>query len=130
MNIDKQVLKKKAIAASEGEWVKESGDGWEAISSTDDQANAGFIIAHFEGADSKENREFVQAANPVAVLALLDELEAAEKRISELEASHSKLREGMATIHNVIREAGVYASPVHIMSYAKRAHEESAVSST
>ncbi|MBJ9265179.1 ead/Ea22-like family protein [Citrobacter braakii] len=35
---------------------------------------------------AKENREFIQAANPSTVLALLDELEAAEKRIAELQA--------------------------------------------
>ncbi|MDV1811143.1 ead/Ea22-like family protein [Enterobacter hormaechei] len=85
-NIDKRTLRTKARSASAGEWIKESGDGWEAISSSDDQANGNFIIAHFEGQDAKANREFMQAANPDVVLALLDELEAAEKRIAELEA--------------------------------------------
>lgn len=84
--LNKQALRSKARSASAGEWIKESGDGWEAICSADDQANGSFIIAHFEGPDAQANREFVQAANPDAVLALLDELEAAEKRIAELEA--------------------------------------------
>lgn len=35
---------------------------------------------------------------------LLDDLEAAEKRIAELDASHSKQREGMAAIYNAICE--------------------------
>lgn len=83
--LNKQALRSKARSASAGEWIKESGDGWEAICSADDQANGNFIIAHFEGPDAQANREFVQAANPDAVLALLDELEAAEKRIAELE---------------------------------------------
>ena len=83
--LKKQALRSKARSASAGEWIKESGDGWEAICSSDDQANGNFIIAHFEGPDAKENREFVQVANPDAMLALLDELEAAEKRISEYE---------------------------------------------
>lgn len=73
-NIDKQALRINAQLASSGKWIKESGDGWEAICSSDDQANSGFIIAHFEGPDAKENREFIQAANPATVLALLDEL--------------------------------------------------------
>lgn len=77
-NIDKQALRSKARSASAGEWIKESGDGWEAICSTNDQANGNFIIAHFEGPDARANREFAQAANPDTVLALLDELEAAE----------------------------------------------------
>ncbi|EJC8216197.1 ead/Ea22-like family protein [Citrobacter freundii] len=84
--LNKQALRSKARSASAGEWIKESGDGWEAICSSDDQANAGFIIAHFEGPDAKANREFSQAANPDTVLALLDELEAAEKRIAELQS--------------------------------------------
>ncbi|HCX5186903.1 TPA: ead/Ea22-like family protein [Escherichia coli] len=86
MTINKQALRQKSESASAGEWVKESGAGWHAVCSSDDQANSGFIVAHFVGPDSNANREFVQAANPATVLALLDELEAAEKRIAELEA--------------------------------------------
>ena len=74
--LNKQALRSKARSASAGEWIKESGDGWEAICSTNDQANGNFIIAHFEGPDALANREFVQAANPATVLALLDEMEA------------------------------------------------------
>lgn len=84
-NIDKRDLRSKARSASADEWVKESGEGWEAICGSDDQANGGFIIAHFEGPDAQANREFVQAANPVVVLALLDELETKDKRNAELE---------------------------------------------
>lgn len=83
-NIDKRALRSKARSASAGEWIKESGDGWEAICSSDDQANAGFIVAHFEGPEAKENREFIQAASPDTVLALLDELEAAEQELLAL----------------------------------------------
>lgn len=78
--LNKQALRSKAQSASAGEWIKESGDGWEAICSADDQANGNFIIGHFEGPDAQANREFVQAANPDTVLALLDELEAAERQ--------------------------------------------------
>lgn len=80
--LNKQALRSKARSASAGEWIKESGDGWEAICSSEDQANGNFIIAHFEGPDAKENREFVQVANPAAVLALLDELEAKDSTIA------------------------------------------------
>lgn len=78
-----QSLKAAAEKASDGDWVKESGDGWEAACSANDQANGGFIIAHFEGPDAAENREFVQAANPANILALVEALEkaqAAERR--------------------------------------------------
>lgn len=88
MSIDTHSLRQKLHSASAGEWIKDSGDGWEAICSANDQANGNFIIAHFEGPDAQANREFMQAANPDTVLALLDALEAAEKRIAELEKGH------------------------------------------
>lgn len=81
MNTTELIARLKAAAdkASNGEWVKESGDGWEAACSANDQANSGFIIAHFEGPDAAANREFVQAANPVNVLALVEALESAQR---------------------------------------------------
>ncbi len=51
---------------------------------------------------------------------------AAEKRVAELEASHSKLRESMAAIHNTIRRDGAHTSLAVILNAAKRAHDESA----
>ncbi|MBN4811643.1 ead/Ea22-like family protein [Citrobacter braakii] len=54
------------------------------------------------------------------------EKEAAEKRNAELEASHSKLRDSMATIHNTIRMDGGYTPLATILNAAKRAYEESA----
>ncbi len=83
-----QSLKAAAEKASGGDWVKESGDGWDATCSNDDQANSGFIIAHFEGPDAAENREFVQAANPANVIALVEALEKAQQRNAELEAQN------------------------------------------
>lgn len=53
-------------------------------------------------------------------------LEAAEKRIAELNESHSKLRDTMATIHNTIRMDGGYTPLAAILNAAKRAYEESA----
>ncbi|MCL0268606.1 ead/Ea22-like family protein, partial [Klebsiella pneumoniae] len=79
-----QSLKAAAEKASNGDWVKESGDGWEACCSANDQANGGFIIAHFVGPDAAENREFVQAANPANVLALVEALEKAQQVDEEL----------------------------------------------
>lgn len=73
-----QRMKASAEKASNGDWIKESGDGWEACCSANDQANGGFIIAHFEGPDAAENREFVQAANPANIRALVEALEKAQ----------------------------------------------------
>lgn len=55
-----------------------------------------------------------------------EDLEAAERRVAELSASHSKLRDTMATIHNTIRMDGGYTPLAAILNAAKRAHEESA----
>ncbi len=93
-----QRMKAAAEKASNGDWVKESGDGWEACCSANDQANGGFIIAHFEGPDAAENREFVQAANPVNVLALVEALEKAQHRIAELEEAEQKLCSANVTL--------------------------------
>ncbi|HCD6718958.1 TPA: ead/Ea22-like family protein [Klebsiella pneumoniae] len=94
-----QSLKAAAEKASDGDWVKESGDGWEAACSANDQANGGFIIAHFEGQDAAENREFVQAANPANILALVEALEKAQQRIGKLEkklTDHKRMNQEMA----------------------------------
>ena len=78
-----QELKAASNNASSGEWVKESGGGWEACCSTDDQANGGFIIAHFEGPNAEKNREYVQAANPANTQLLIEVLEAKDSTIAE-----------------------------------------------
>lgn len=102
-NIDKQALRQKSRLASADDWVKESGDGWEAICSTDGQANAGFVVAHFEGPDAKANREFVQAASPVTLLALLDELEAEKERSDEFLRQARSFREAHESAAELIR---------------------------
>ena len=51
--------------------------------------------------------------------------EAMAKRIAELEASHTKLRESMAAIHNTIRLDGAGVSLSSLLSASKRAYEES-----
>ncbi|HEB3935348.1 TPA: ead/Ea22-like family protein [Escherichia coli] len=64
-----------------------------------------------------------------------DRADAAEKCIAELSASHSKLRDTMAGIHNTIRMDGIhntirmdggYTPLAAILNAAKRAYEESA----
>ena len=53
-------------------------------------------------------------------------LEDADKRIAELEESRNKLREGMAAIYNAICADGASTSLSAILTFVKRAHEESA----
>ena len=98
--IDYQALRAKAEKATCGEWSLEYGksrfDGDDALIHRE---VAGYIpICRIEGAhpesgfdedfqmEQQANAEFIAAANPATVLALLDELETAKKRIAEQEA--------------------------------------------
>ena len=102
--INYQALREKAEKATCGVWSLEYGeerfDGDDALIHRE---VAGYIpICRIEGAhpesgfdedfqmEQQANAEFIAAANPATVLALLDELEAAEKRIAELEANKCK----------------------------------------
>lgn len=78
--------------------------------------------------DKRALREAAEKHGDDDILALLNELEAAEKRIAELSASHGKLREAMAGIHNTIRGEGAYTPLAAILNASKRAYEESASS--
>ena len=98
--IDYQALREAAEKATCGEWSLEYGDGrFDGDDALIHREVAGYIpICRIEGAHSESgfdedfqmeqqaNAEFIAAANPATVLALLGELEAAKKRIAELEA--------------------------------------------
>ena len=80
-NIDKRGLREAAEKATKGRWAVEFDD---EIYSTDgvNHEQIAMVFSENEARDAA----FIAAANPATVLALLDELEAAEKRIAELEA--------------------------------------------
>ena len=180
--LNKQALRQLAEKATQGEWWSdvvetdgEYGEGEDRVSgyhsyavyvgseSLLDMTNSTVACIHEEwdhdyhiawDETAKRNAEFIAAANPATVLALLDEnlqlqrdkdsleaaaiamrddmreahgkLEAAEKRIDELSASHSKLRDTIAAIHNTIRMDGGYTPLAAILNAAKRTYEESA----
>ncbi|WP_395275189.1 ead/Ea22-like family protein [Enterobacter hormaechei] len=81
-NIDKRALREAANAANAASW----GD-WESYKphkgarGYEVKVGVKAVAQHCLKVDSV----FIAAANPVTVLALLDEMEAAEKRIAELE---------------------------------------------
>lgn len=75
-NIDKRALREAAERA-----ISEEGETWW----NEEQLASDYGLA-LHRADAK----FIAAANPATMLALLDELEAAEKRIAELEAREVK----------------------------------------
>ncbi|HHI1254146.1 TPA: DUF551 domain-containing protein [Escherichia coli] len=68
-----------------------------------------------------------QRAQDAAKYAALMHSDKLRNRVSELEASHRKLRDVLATIHNTIRMDGGYTPLAAILNAAKRAHEESAI---
>ncbi|MBT2206243.1 ead/Ea22-like family protein [Enterobacteriaceae bacterium S32_ASV_15] len=100
-NIDKRALREAAERATESDWIVDSHEGWHAVIPVADAVNGNYIIAEFQGPESKRNRDFVAAANPAIVLALLDELEAKEKRIAELEAREVVLPQRYSMLHRV-----------------------------
>lgn len=139
--IDYQALREKAEKATCGVWSLEYGEGrFDGDDALIHREAAGYIpICRIEGAhpesgfdedfqmEQQANAEFIAAANPATVLALLDErernqqyikrrdqenedialtvgklrveLEAAEKRIAELEAREISLPERSSMLH-------------------------------
>lgn len=154
-NIDKRALREAAEKATPGPWrIARNGK-----TITSNQSHPVAVVTedfHRMLANGKTggDAEFIAAANPATVLAILDELglvlkseseiairlmeakgkiraleeelEAAEKRVAGLEASHSNLREAMAGIHNTITGGGAYTPLAAILNASKRAYEESA----
>lgn len=98
--IDYQALREKAEKATSGVWSLEYGEErFDAGDALIHREVVGYLpICRIEGAhpesgfdedfqmEQQANAEFIAAANQATVLELLDELEAAKKRIAELEA--------------------------------------------
>ncbi|ENF0104705.1 ead/Ea22-like family protein [Escherichia coli] len=135
--IDYQALREAAEKATPGNWWIDS-HGQAMVSFIDNEVLDVFVTDNKRDAVRHEDTgnlsrwrndndaTFIATANPATVMALLDELETAKKRIAELSASHRKLRNTMAGIHNTIRMDGSYTPLAAILNAAKRAYEESA----
>ncbi|MFL9080823.1 ead/Ea22-like family protein, partial [Escherichia coli] len=99
--IDYQALREKAEKATCGVWSLEYGEGrFDGDDALIHREVVGYLpICRIEGAhpesgfdedfqmEQQANAEFIAAANPATVLALLGELETAKKRIAELESN-------------------------------------------
>lgn len=135
-NIDYQALREKAEKATSGVWSLEYGEGrFDGDDALIHREAAGYIpICRIEGAhpesgfdedfqmEQQANAEFIAAANPATVLALLDELERNQQYIKrrdqenedialtvgklrvELEAAKSKLNEQREYYEGVISD--------------------------
>lgn len=98
--IDYQALREKAEKATCGVWSLEYGEGrFDGDDALIHREVVGYLpICRIEGAhpesgfdedfqmEQQANAEFIAAANPATVLALLDELEAKDKLIADMEA--------------------------------------------
>lgn len=111
--IDYQALREKSEKATSGEWSLEYGDGrFDGDDALIHREVVGRLpICRIEGAhpesgfdedfqmEQQANAEFIAAANPATVLALLGELETAKKRIAELEEREILLPERSSMLH-------------------------------
>ncbi|ELQ3857811.1 ead/Ea22-like family protein [Salmonella enterica] len=86
--INYQALRLAAENATPGEWCADDYHGVIA----DAGLNANYYIASCSGPDNRANKRFIAAANPATVLALLDELEAAEKCNAKLQSENAYIR--------------------------------------
>ena len=118
--IDYQALRAKAEKATCGEWSLEYGEGrFDGDDALIHREAAGYIpICRIEGAhpesgfdedfqmEQQANAEFIAAASPATVLALLDELEAAEKLIDTLRQDKDKVIDmSIEHINNLLSRA-------------------------
>lgn len=84
-NIDKQALREAAEKATPGEWKRMMRNSDELMTTFHGIAIGNVFVELTTGKRDIFDAEFIAASNPATMLALLDELEAAEKRIAELE---------------------------------------------
>ncbi|HCE4443997.1 TPA: ead/Ea22-like family protein [Escherichia coli] len=103
--IDYQALREKAEKATCGEWALEYGDGrFDGDDALIHREAAGYIpICRIEGAhpesgfdedfqmEQQANAEFIAAANPATVLALLDELERNQQYIKRRDQENEEI---------------------------------------
>ncbi|HGW6103976.1 TPA: ead/Ea22-like family protein [Citrobacter werkmanii] len=118
--LNKQALRQTAEKATQGEWWSDVVETDGEYGEGEDRASGYHSYAVYVGSESlldmtnstaaciheewdhdyhmawdetaKRNAEFIAAANPATVLALLDELEAAEKRNAELQSENAYIR--------------------------------------
>ncbi|HEO8919789.1 ead/Ea22-like family protein [Enterobacter hormaechei] len=110
-NIDKRALREAANAANAASWGNwESYKPHKGARGYEVKVGVKAVAQHCLKVDSV----FIAAANPATMLALLDELEAKNKRIAELEAREVKLPKPISVLHRrdfMDSHRSIYAYP-------------------
>ncbi|EOT1891499.1 ead/Ea22-like family protein [Citrobacter freundii] len=83
--LNKQALREAAEKATPGEWKRMMRNSDELMTTFHGVAIGNVFVELTTGKRDIFDAEFIAAANPATVLVLLDELEAAEKCIAELD---------------------------------------------
>ncbi|EPH5846970.1 ead/Ea22-like family protein [Enterobacter ludwigii] len=117
-NIDKQALRKAAEKTGADEWrafIDTKSKTYAVHTPGDNRCGDVVKWAGFDGQQKAANKaRFIAAANPSTVLALLDELEAKDKRIAELEAREVKLPKPISVLYRrdfADAHCSIYAYP-------------------
>ncbi|WP_448657094.1 ead/Ea22-like family protein [Enterobacter hormaechei] len=100
-NIDNRVLREAAVRAGGVKWQYMRATQHSKAYITDDKGST--VINCTDGDVPAKCAGFLESANPAAVLALLDELEAAEKRIAELQ--NDEVRQRLANAEHQLHMA-------------------------
>ncbi|HGW5366825.1 TPA: ead/Ea22-like family protein [Enterobacter hormaechei] len=90
-NIDKRALREAAVRAGGVKWQYMRATQHSKAYITDDKGST--VINCTDGDVPAKCAGFLESANPAAVLALLDELEAADNRIAEMQALASGVKQ-------------------------------------
>lgn len=122
MNIDKQALREVATVATQG--------GWYIDYDFDVCHESGAFLAETHGDNLAQNAKFIAAANPATILALLDELEhykSREERVTKLvldnSASWDALYKKLEAAERRIAELEARDQPVKTQRWRSHAHE-------
>lgn len=103
-NIDKQALRNLALRATPGPWTMEHENIWYCESGY--TKHLAYFCQGDDVDDSQDdaNTRYVAAADPSTVLALLDELEAAEERYVDMLRQARSFREAHDSASEIIRK--------------------------
>lgn len=89
---DIAALREAALKATAGEWCTDSQNSVIA----DAGMNANYYVAACSGPDSQINASFIALANPAAIIAILDQLEAERQQREAAEAELAALKAKLA----------------------------------